>query len=122
MKKRSTTSGYWSDRELSARAALAKLTHEAHIVRGSIIRSGRTCGNPSCKCIVKGEKHISSYLAFRYKGKRKMVCIPSHLEDKIKSGVKNYRELMRLLEIISQANFERVHTGVGQKVSSKKEG
>ena len=63
--------------ERSLRSRLHKLLDDADgLVHGSLIRMARTCGNPRCKCAVKGEKHVSLYLGQTRKGKTRMKYIP----------------------------------------------
>ena len=67
----------------------------------------RICGNPNCKC-AKGEKHISLYISLRHDGKRKMIYVPPEFESQIGKGVKAYKEMMRLLNLISDTSVERL--------------
>jgi len=66
-----------------------------------------TCGKPNCKC-ARGDKLKSWCLAVRDQGKRKMLHIPHELESEVFEWVKNYRELRKAMETISQANVERI--------------
>ena len=44
----------------------------------------------------------------RDQGKRKMLHIPHELASEVFKWVKNYRELRKAMETISQANVERI--------------
>lgn len=74
----------------------------------------RVCGKPNCKC-AKGEKHISLYISLRYKGKRKMIYVPHELEAQIENGIKTYKEILKLLDVISDSNIDRIATHKGKK-------
>jgi len=94
-------------KERHARSKAAKLIHDSPLVIGSLVEMANTCGKPNCKC-AKGDKHKSWCLAVRDQGKRKMLHIPHELEDEVFEWVKNYRELRKAMETISQANVERI--------------
>jgi hypothetical protein len=94
-------------KERSARSKAAQLIHDKSLILGSLVEMANTCGKPNCKC-AKGEKHKSWCLAMRHKGKRKMIHIPRALEDSYFEGVKNYQELWRQLETISESSVERI--------------
>ncbi len=47
-------------KERSLRSQLHRLVATADgFVHGSVIEMSRVCGNPRCKCALKGEKHVS---------------------------------------------------------------
>ena len=95
------------ERERHARSRATKLVHDRSLILGSLVEMARTCGKPNCKCNA-GEKHKSWYLALRHEGKRKMIHIPRVCENEIFEGVKTYRELWEQMEIISEANLQRI--------------
>lgn len=95
-------------KERYARSKLAKLLHDYPLIKGALVTSGRTCGKPGCKC-AKGEKHISSYLSVvRHKGKREMICVPKQLEHSIRTSVQTYKDIMELVDIISDFCLDRL--------------
>jgi hypothetical protein len=87
--------------ERDARSRLAKLLHEKQIVAGSIVNTQQTCGNPNCRC-KKGEKHPATYLALKYKGKRRMFSVCAQRRKQICQAVDNYKEMQRLVDIVSR--------------------
>ena len=93
--------------ERHARSQLARLAHEESLIKGGVSMMARTCGKPNCKC-AKGEKHVSLYISLRHNGKRKLIYVPPELEGRIKKGVKSYKEMMRLLDVISDISVERM--------------
>ena len=95
-----------SRQERRSRSELAKLVHEAPLARGTVVTMARTCGSSGCKC-ARGEKHVSLYLSVRYKGKRKMIYIPTEWEEQVQEWVKNHQEMSKLLELVSDATIER---------------
>ena len=104
MKKYQDSRFHRSARERHARSQLA---HEESLIKGGLVKMARTCGKPNCKCL-KGEKHISLYISLRHEGKRKMIYVPPELEEQVERGVKSYKEMMRLLDIISATSVERM--------------
>jgi hypothetical protein len=89
--------------ERAARSRLARLLHAAApLLRGSLVTMARVCGKPSCKC-ARGEKHVSLYLAVRHEGKRKMIYIPSELEDRVRQAIDDGARVDQWLDQISQS-------------------
>ena len=92
-------------KERHARSKLAKLLHDYPFIKGVLVTSGRTCGKPGCKC-AKGQKHLSSYLSVRHKGKRQMICVPKQWEKRIRTSVKTYKDVMELMDIVSDFSLD----------------
>lgn len=95
------------EKERRARSKAAKLIHDSQLVIGSLVEMSNTCGKPNCKC-TRGNKHKSWCLSVRDQGKRKMFHVPHELEHEVFKWVDAYRELRKQMEIISQANVERI--------------
>jgi hypothetical protein len=101
--------GGLSKRERSLRSQLHKVITETDgFVHGSIIRMARVCGNPRCKCAVKGEKHVSFYLGQTRKRKTRMKYIPKVWEERIQRWVANYKTAADLLEQISEEGWSKL--------------
>lgn len=96
-----------SQREGSARSRLSQILHDQDILAGSTVLMKHACGKQGCKCS-RGELHHSLYLAFNYKGKRKMVSIRPELTDEVKAAVENYKRFKPLLQALSEECFERL--------------
>jgi hypothetical protein len=99
--------GHIPQKERHARSKLAKLLHGYPFVKGVLVISGRTCGKPQCKCS-RGEKHLSCYLSIRHEGKRKMICVPKQWEGRIRTSVKTYKDVMELMDIVSDSCVDRL--------------
>jgi hypothetical protein len=102
-----THRSHMSFSERHARSKLAKLLHDNDIICGSLVTMSRTCGKPKCRCL-SGSKHKSLYLALRFAGKRKMICIPKKLEPRVRNAVSNYKEYQLLTDEVSSASLERI--------------
>lgn len=89
-----------SDTERRARSRLAQILHQQPFLVGSLVTMQRTCGKPGCKC-TRGELHPGLYLALRVGEKRKMIHVPSAMEDRVRQWVDNYQEAWRLMEQVS---------------------
>ena len=99
--------GKFTQEDRQARSELAKLIHSKRLLCGSLVTMSRTCGNPSCKCIKQGEKHVSLYLSIKSGKKRKMICIPKKWESTITGWVKNYQRVNELMAEISAGSLQR---------------
>ena len=93
--------GHIAAKERKKRSQLAKLLHDRRFLCGSLVTMARTCGNPGCKCM-RGEKHVSLYLAMKDGSKRKMIYIPRKWEQSISSWVQNYQNIKKLTDEVSQ--------------------
>ena len=102
--------GHISAKERKKRSQLAKLLHDRRFLCGSLVTMARTCGNPGCKCM-RGEKHVSLYLAMKDGSKRKMIYIPRKWEQSISSWVQNYQNIKKLTDEVSQLCLQRFMEG-----------
>lgn len=93
--------------ERDARSRLVKRCADAPLLRGSLVTMRRVCGKPGCRCI-EGQKHVSLYLAIRLGKKRKLIYVPSELEQRVREWVESSQEIDRLLELISQSCLEQL--------------
>lgn len=103
--------GMIPSREREARSRLAKIVHSYPFIKGSIVLMRNTCGKPNCRCMREGKKHISLYLSVRYRGARKMIHIPKELEGQVKLCVKAYKDILSLMEVISESTLMRLKGG-----------
>ena len=97
----------WPPQERQARSRLAQILHDHEVIRGSVVTMARQCGKKGCHC-QDGEKHVSLYLSIVLEGKRRMIYIPSELEDAVRQRVAAYREVETLTEVVSASCVSRV--------------
>ena len=74
-------------------------------MRGSLSLRNNTCGNPSCHC-ASGQGHPSLYLVQTQNGKLRQLYIPKHLEGRVRKAIKDYKELQRLVEDLSEQEWK----------------
>jgi len=96
------------------------LLHGHEVICGSVVSMTRRCGKTGCRC-EQGEKHVSLYLSVKIEGKRRMVYIPSQLEEAVSRRVDAHREVQRLTREVSEACVERV-LAEKEKAKGKKSG
>jgi len=96
-----------SPRERRFRSRLAQLAHDHWVLRGTLSVRTRRCGKPNCHCS-QGELHASLYLVQSHDGKLRQVCIPKRWEDRVRQAVNDYQELQRLLEEVSELEWQRL--------------
>lgn len=99
--------GNFSPDDRNARSQLAKLISSQRLLCGSLVTMARTCGNPRCKCVIAGQKHVSLYLSIQDGKKRKMICIPKKWEGTITEWVENYKHSKDLMADISAYSLKR---------------
>lgn len=96
-----------SAEERDLRSELKKLLSGQGVIRGSLVRRYRVCGQPNCKC-ARGEKHEGLYLAASNSGKLTQLYIPKDWEEVVEQWVDNYQQARKLLEDISLISWQKV--------------
>ena len=78
------------------------------ILRGSLLERYVTCGNPSCKCATKGERHGPIwYLTVTLgPGRTSGSIVPEEKVAEVRGWIENYHKLKDHLEKISDINRE----------------
>jgi len=98
-----------SEPDHQARSQLHRLLDRADgLVHGSLIRMSKRCGNPNCRCALKGQKHESWCLGVSEKGRTRMKHVPKAKEAAVHRWVQQYRQARALLEAISAEAWKRL--------------
>ncbi len=96
-------------REKDLLSRLSKIINYSEFVHANLTIAKRSCGNPRCRCIREGKKHVSLYLTTTRKdGKRKSIYIPKRLEEDAKAAVARYFKIKDTLEEVSDINLARL--------------
>ena len=90
------------------RAALVRqFPPQEEILRGSLIERYKRCGKPSCRCATGRGHGPKFYLSVsRAGGHPQMQYVPVDYHDDVAQWLANYRHCRRILEEISEINFE----------------
>ena len=75
------------------------------MIKGTLCQSGRTCGNPNCKC-ARGEKHFSWYLSNRINGKTKSTYVGAAIPQKIQEYSQRYHQRKNVVIRIHKIDTE----------------
>lgn len=94
-----------SGQERQARSRAAQLLANQPLLRGSLVLRHRSCGKPYCRC-QRGQKHPALYLYTRSDGQQIATYIPKALHDTVRQWVQTGRRVKRLLDHVSQHNFQ----------------
>lgn len=88
---------------------LHQLINQRRFIRGSFYYLRNKCGKKNCKC-AKGEKHISLYIQknMKEKGKIKKTLIPKSRWEDVKEMNKRYKEILNLLDEVSDYEWEHI--------------
>ena len=98
-----------SRREKDLLSKLSGMINYSEYIHANLVNVARRCGNKNCRCITKGQKHISLYLTtVRKDGARKMIYIPKTLEEEVRKMVARYFRIRYIVEEVSDINLERV--------------
>ena len=94
-----------AERELRSR--IAQLASNQWFLRGTLSGRAGKCCKPNCRC-AKGELHESLYLVQSHDGKYHQNCVPKAWRERIRRGVKDYQEMQRLIEEVSELEWIRL--------------
>lgn len=99
----------FSTEERRLRSELHRLLENADaFIHGSLIEMERCCGNPNCRCALKGEKHKSLYLSQHQRGAPRMKCLPRESQEQVRRWADNYRQVRAHLEALSQLSWQKL--------------
>ncbi len=84
-------------------------------ISGSLVRTGRKCGNPTCRCATGGEKHPCCLLTSKVKGKTKAVYVPVDMQEEVAQWVKEYKKIKQLLKEVDQMSEQLIRQHVGAR-------
>jgi len=81
-----------SPHERDARSQAVQRVAEQALLRGSLVRTQRSCGKKNCHC-QQGQKHHALCLAIRVGNQRKMIYVPPALEETVRRWVETGQEV-----------------------------
>ncbi len=91
------------------RSRLAQLAHQTWLLRGTLNERRQKCGKPNCRC-ARGDLHPCLYLVQSHQGKIRQTFVPRHWEARVRQAVTDYQEMQRLIDEISDLEWERLRT------------
>lgn len=83
------------------------LINKPGVLRASLVRMKRKCGNKNCRC-TKGKLHESWYLYQSKSGKPRMLYVPGKWEKDAIGWVKKNKEIRDLLNQLSQIYWDKI--------------
>lgn len=86
---------------------LRQIINQKRFIKGTLYYLRNTCGKENCKC-AKGEKHVSLYIQQTKKNKVRKSIIPKSKWDEIRQMNNRYKEILKLLEQISDHEWEHI--------------
>lgn len=98
-----------------------ELINLGDFVRGTVVVLRRPCTREHCGRCDSGERHPAIYLSVSQKGRTRLVYLPQEAQGQARQWVKNYRDLMALIEKVSEVNREIVRQ-VAQRKSQRARG
>ena len=98
-----------SERERQALSELRRILNTPGLLRASIIRAKRRCGRSYCRCAkAKRHWHLAWYMGQSQGGRTRMKYISSELVPKIRLWVERYQEAKKLLDEVSNENWNKI--------------
>ncbi len=101
------TRSSFSAAERRRRSRLAQIAHTELFLRGTLAPRRGRCGKPHCHC-ARGELHPSLYLVQSQEGKLRQLCVPKTWAERVRQAVRNYQEMQRLIEALSEGEWTRL--------------
>jgi hypothetical protein len=89
-------------------------------MEGSLGKKRVTCGNPNCRCVKEGEKHISHVLTKKVRGKTKSVYVPVDMVEEVSEWIKEHRRVKEELKKISALSEQIIKQHVSTKRAASK--
>ncbi len=96
-----------SAEEREARSRLLQLAGERWLMRASLSERPRACGKANCRC-ARGQLHQSLYVVQSRQGKPRQLFVPKAWEERVRQAVRDYQQLQRLLEEVSELEWGRL--------------
>ena len=94
---------------------VGEISDKSLLLKGSLNKVYRKCGNPNCRC-ARGERHGPFYLlTWSEGGKTRSRHVPREKAAQVKEMIANYRDAKRLLDELSRANLELITSGRDKK-------
>jgi hypothetical protein len=98
-----------SEKERHALSELRRMLNTPGLLRASIIQSKKRCGKPYCRCAkAKKHWHLSWYIGQTQGGRPRMKHIPPELLPEIELWVERYQEAKKLLNDVSNENWNKI--------------
>jgi hypothetical protein len=92
--------------ERGLRSRIAQIASGERFLHGTLSERSSKCGKPNCRC-ANGEGHTSLYLVQSHAGKVRQLCIPKAFHDPVRQAVREFQELQRLLQAVSELEWKR---------------
>lgn len=92
--------------ERGLRSRIAQIVSGERLLRGTLSQRSSKCGKPNCHC-ADGAGHASLYLVQSQAGQVRQLCIPKALQDPVRQAVAEFQELQRLVNEVSELEWQR---------------
>jgi hypothetical protein len=76
------------------------LAERGPLIRGSLLKRRRVCGHSGCRCLAKGQLHVSAYLSVTVAGKTHPIHVPAADERQVKAASGRYRRFRRARKLL----------------------
>ncbi len=95
-----------SPTERGLRSRIVQIASGERFLRGTLSERSSKCGKPNCRC-ANGVGHASLYLVQSHAGRVRQLCIPKALQDPVRQAVREFQEMQRLLQEVSELEWQR---------------
>lgn len=92
-----------------------QLVNMKDFVRGSVVMLKRPCIYKGCRKCKSGIKHPTIYYSISRKNKTTLIYLPRDIQAMVKEMIKNYKEILSLLDKISEINIEIIRLRIKER-------
>ncbi|MFN0103294.1 MAG: DUF6788 family protein [Bryobacteraceae bacterium] len=103
--------------ERGLRSRIVQIASGERFLHGTLSERSSKCGKPNCRC-ANGEGHASLYLVRSGAGTVRQLCIPKALQDPVRQAVGEFQEMQRLLQEVSELEWQRFLARKGRPFSA----
>lgn len=84
------------------------------VLRGTLYRLRRKCGNPNCRCH-RGELHESPALSYSVRGRTRLITLSPRDVPKVEKALERYRKASQALEKRAVEDAERLKAELAER-------
>ena len=95
---------------------------KTELLKGSLIKFRRKCGNPNCHCALKGERHEAWALSFKQAGRTRLVLLPQAEARRVRQAIARYRAAQRTLSQAAETGLCTLNQRIRQLRRERRQG
>ena len=95
---------------------------KTELLKGSLIKFRRKCGNPNCHCALKDKLHETWALSFKQAGRTRLVLLPQEEARRVRQAIARYRAAQRTLAQAAEIGLCSLNQRIRQLRRERRQG